>query len=255
MPDTRGARPKKGATKPVAKWKPNTVEAEAPRKRGPRVFQKSLDKRQVILASAAKVFKEKGYSEASLSMIAKEAGTFAGALYYYFESKNHLVDELLTYAVQGIDELHGVLDSLPDGTSYRERIRLALSVHLKQALQRDDFFLAYHRIIDQIPPELRERHLTKPYIYNDLWEDLISGAIKAGEIQQDTPPSVVRMLLLGATTTGIDWFHLGIDWFHLGLDIDASLPSDKSDQLADKMVTIVFEGVGLRPSGSRSLRE
>lgn len=246
MPDPKGASSKGGIAKPLTKRKGRKAGAEAPRKRAPRVFQKSLDKRQAILAAAAKVFKEKGYSEASLSMIAKEAGTFAGALYYYFESKNHLVDELLTYAVQGIDELHGLLESLPDSTSYRERIRLALSFHLKQALQRDDFFLAYHRIIDQIPPELRERHLTKPYIYNDLWEDLISGAIEAGEIQKNTPPSVVRMLLLGATVTGIDWFHLGIDWFHLGLDTDASRQSDKSDQLAEKMVAIVFDGVAVR---------
>jgi len=107
MPDAGGTSSKKGVTKPATKRKSKAADAAAPRKRAPRIFQKSLDKRQAILASAAKVFKEKGYSEASLSLIAKEAGTFAGALYYYFESKNHLVDELLTYAVQGIDELHG----------------------------------------------------------------------------------------------------------------------------------------------------
>lgn len=244
MPEDTGTNSRDEAAKPEsASSEPTKASGPARRKRAPRVFKKSLDKRQTILASAAKVFKDKGYSEASLSVIAKEAGTFAGALYYYFESKNHLVDEVLSYSVAGVDELVALIKSFSQEVPYRERIRAALTFHLTQAMQRDDFILAYWRIIDQIPAELRERHLSKPYAYNELWEDLIKGAIDAGEIRPGTPPSVVRMLLLGATVTGIDWFHLGIDWFHLGLNEAAEPRFHSPQQLADQMVAIVFDGV------------
>src|SRR5690349_6939769 len=59
------------------------------RARGRR--KKSDLKRKAIIEAAARVFKNKGYAEATLSEIGRKAGTFAGSIYYHFSSKEELV--------------------------------------------------------------------------------------------------------------------------------------------------------------------
>jgi len=47
--------------------------------------------RQLILETALRLFRERGYSETTMRAIAKEAGVAVGNAYYYFDSKEHLI--------------------------------------------------------------------------------------------------------------------------------------------------------------------
>ena len=60
--------------------KPLTPKAEATRAR--------------IRAAAMASFVERGYPDTTIRLIAKEAGVSVGNAYYYFPSKEHLVQEL-----------------------------------------------------------------------------------------------------------------------------------------------------------------
>lgn len=63
--------------------------------------------RQQILLAAFKAFAEKGYSSASMSYIAKEAGISKGLSYHYFNSKEEILQGIIDmlFAVgQGIEE-------------------------------------------------------------------------------------------------------------------------------------------------------
>jgi AcrR family transcriptional regulator len=51
--------------------------------------------RQRILDAAAKVFRSNGYSGARLSDIAALAGIQTGSMYYHFDSREALVEEVL----------------------------------------------------------------------------------------------------------------------------------------------------------------
>ncbi len=53
--------------------------------------QKSVEKFNNIKNAAAKVFREKGYKEATLEDIAKEINMLKGSLYYYIEKKEDLL--------------------------------------------------------------------------------------------------------------------------------------------------------------------
>lgn len=52
---------------------------------------KSERTRQAILAAALRLFQEGGYEAATMRAIAAEAGVSLGSAYYYFESKEHLI--------------------------------------------------------------------------------------------------------------------------------------------------------------------
>ncbi|MEO8415475.1 MAG: TetR/AcrR family transcriptional regulator [Ginsengibacter sp.] len=57
-------------------------------------------KKQQIMQAALKVFASKGFKGATINMIAKEAGMAKGLMYSYYESKEKLLGELLTFGMQ-----------------------------------------------------------------------------------------------------------------------------------------------------------
>lgn len=61
---------------------------------GPR----NKDRHQEILDAAARVITERGLAETRISDIAEQAGVSPGLILYYFESKDRLLSEALTYA-------------------------------------------------------------------------------------------------------------------------------------------------------------
>jgi TetR/AcrR family transcriptional regulator, cholesterol catabolism regulator len=58
------------------------------------------DRRDEILALAAKIFADKGYASTTVREIADAAGILSGSLYHHFDSKETILDEIM----------HGFLD-------------------------------------------------------------------------------------------------------------------------------------------------
>jgi AcrR family transcriptional regulator len=59
---------------------------------------KAKDRHQEILDAAARVITERGLAETRISDIAEQAGVSPGLILYYFESKDRLLSEALTFA-------------------------------------------------------------------------------------------------------------------------------------------------------------
>ena len=57
-------------------------------------MSKSEDTKQLILDTAKKEFMEKGYNDASVRSIAKQAGLTTGAIFRYFADKESLCPQL-----------------------------------------------------------------------------------------------------------------------------------------------------------------
>lgn len=65
------------------------------------VSERSIEStKQAVLLTASRLFLEKGYSATSLREIAKESGVNIGSLMYFFESKENILCELVTYALE-----------------------------------------------------------------------------------------------------------------------------------------------------------
>ena len=53
-----------------------------------------MDKRELLLKAATKLFVERGFHATPTSAISKEAGVSAGILFHYFKTKDELISEL-----------------------------------------------------------------------------------------------------------------------------------------------------------------
>ena len=72
-----------------------------------------VEKQQLIMGAALKLFAEKGYDATSIDKIAKEAGISKGLLYSYFKSKEELLQVLITDLLV---EFENAIDPNHDGT-------------------------------------------------------------------------------------------------------------------------------------------
>src|ERR1700686_1953648 len=104
---------------------------------------KSARTRCRILNAAAHILSVKGYAGTRLSDVAEYAEIQAPAIYYYFASRDDLIEEVM---FSGIDEmgkhLQKVLDALPLETSPMDRIMAAVEAHLRHELELSDYATA-----------------------------------------------------------------------------------------------------------------
>ncbi|MEU0672547.1 TetR/AcrR family transcriptional regulator [Streptomyces sp. NPDC006172] len=123
------------------KKKPQVTAPEPPAAGGVR------DRRGELLDTAAEVFAEQGYNATTVRKIADHAGMLAGSLYYHFDSKESMLEEILRTF---LDELWDGYDTVlgarlgPRETlealvteSFREidRHRAAVAIYQKESRQ------------------------------------------------------------------------------------------------------------------------
>jgi AcrR family transcriptional regulator len=88
------------------------------------------ERRAELLATAAEVFARQGYNATTVRQIADEAGMLAGSLYYHFDSKESMVDEILSAF---LDSLWAGYDTvLAAGLGPRETIQALVTESFRE---------------------------------------------------------------------------------------------------------------------------
>lgn len=168
---------------------------------------KSARTRERILLAAAQVLSRKGYAGTRLSDIAVLARVQAPAVYYYWPSRECLLEEVVTVGQQAtMEHVRSSLDELPAGTPAMERIARAVAAHLEVVLARSDFSQAAIRNAGQLPADIRERQLVGQRAYAEIWRDLVDDAVVSGEMAGDVDARAARMLVLGALNWAPEWW-------------------------------------------------
>jgi len=94
------------------------------------------DRRQEILAAAAQVITDRGLAETRIQDIAETCGVSTGLILYYFESKDRLLVEALTYANdQFYLRLSRELRKNPSAHEQLDRLLRSLSQREEQILR------------------------------------------------------------------------------------------------------------------------
>jgi AcrR family transcriptional regulator len=81
---------------------------------------KAASKRQRLTAATARVLHEQGVERTTIADIARAADVPAGNVYYYFKTKDELVEAALSEHTKHLEALTSQLDQLPDP---RERLK------------------------------------------------------------------------------------------------------------------------------------
>ena len=169
--------------------------------------RKATVTRERILDAAAKVLAERGYAGTRLGEIADVAGIQAPAIYYHFESREALVEEVVRVGTRKTREhVERVLADLPRELTALERLDAAVEAHLRFVLDMSDYCKAAIRNAGQLPADMRARQLEDEKAYGVLWRKLFNDAVRSGEISGTIDVRAARMLIVGALNNTPEWW-------------------------------------------------
>jgi len=168
------------------------------------------DSQRLILDTAARLFKEEGWTATSLRDIAGECGIKAGSIYYHFSSKDEIVAEVLRVGVQTtFDQVRQAVEALPVRASTDTVLRTAIRAHLRAMFHLSDYTVANLRIFGQVPPHVRDGHAPLRGEYEAYWSQLFARCAEAGTLDPERDLKLARYFLIGAMNATLDWFHQG----------------------------------------------
>lgn len=168
---------------------------------------KSGQTRERVLDATARVLNQRGYAGTRLGDIAEVAEIQAPAIYYYFSSREDVIEEVIRVGQQRVlDHVTSVLDKMPAESTAMDRILAACGAHLRMVLTLSEYASASVRNFGQLPEEMRERQLPLRTRYGQLWRELFQAAVDSGEISAEIDPSVARMLVIGALSWSPEWW-------------------------------------------------
>lgn len=163
--------------------------------------------RDRILHAAADVLSRKGYSETRLGDIAAAARLRAPAVYYYFESRESLISEVMALGQRLLREhVESALAALTDEASAMDRICTAVQAHLQVELQLSSFATAVTRNRGQLPDDVRDTLRAESSAYIELWRGLLDQARAVGAIRDELDLRAARMLIMGALNWTPEWW-------------------------------------------------
>ncbi|MZD06222.1 TetR family transcriptional regulator [Streptomyces sp. SID5785] len=156
-----------------------------PTKKKPQATTSAPERRGELLQTAAEVFAEQGYNATTVRKIADHAGMLAGSLYYHFDSKESMLEEILRTF---LDELWSGYDTVLDADlgpretlqalvteSFREidRHRPAVAIYQKESRQlaaqdRFEFLAASQRRFEKTWLTTLERGVADGVFRSDL---------------------------------------------------------------------------------------
>ncbi|MGR3321158.1 MAG: TetR/AcrR family transcriptional regulator [Pseudooceanicola sp.] len=188
--------------------------------------------RRIILERTARLLVKKGYGDTSLRDIAQACDMKAGSLYYHFDSKDVLVEEVLTEGVRRVDtRVREALEASADAPPL-DRIRIAMEIHLATLHDKSDYASAHIRCFAHVPSDIRRRLHHVREEYDAIWIDLLETADAAGLIAEDVDLATVRFALIGMMNWTLEW---------------PRVAGEKPTDLADRFFRIAFEGA-MRPA-------
>jgi TetR/AcrR family fatty acid metabolism transcriptional regulator len=161
------------------------------------------NKRERIIAAAAKLFGDRDYHDTTTAKIAEAAGVAAGTIYIYFSSK----EELLVAVFEEFLGRH--MDRLRDGVegekTPRDKLMCLLTLGLELMQNNPDsarIFLSQLRQSTKMITTVVKR---SSRVYKDIIEDVLTEGARTGLCRDVNVPAAASMLFGAFQSTVLDW--------------------------------------------------
>jgi TetR/AcrR family fatty acid metabolism transcriptional regulator len=154
------------------------------------------DKRRRILDAAVGVFAARGFYNARVSDIAREAGVADGTIYLYFKNKDDLLISLFEDRMEGI--IAAFREKLTATDSARVRLRVFVETHLRMVADQPSLAEVLTVELRQSSKFMREYKAPKFQEYLGLLEEIVELGRQSGEFREDLDPRITKRVLFGA---------------------------------------------------------
>ena len=163
---------------------------------------KGARRRESILEAASLLFAERGYAQTSIQDIADKVGVLKGSLYYYVQSKEELLYQLLVRNHESL-YAHVVVQAPQEHSTALEAVHSFVRRHVDYVLAHAELSALYVQESAALQQDkrwvsdlrrLRRRH-------EDALCALLSAAVEAGEAVDEDVVMTARAILSMANAT------------------------------------------------------
>ena len=188
------------------------------------------ERRERLVRLAAELFAEKGYQATTVRNIADEAGILSGSLYHHFDSKESIVDEILT---SFFDELAAASRAAVERggdprTVLAELVRVCCGT-LVPHRAAITVFQNERQYLAQFP---RFAYLVKTeQTVQRIYTKVLRDGRESGEFRADLDPKLTYRFVLDAIWVSVRWYRPG--------------GRLTTDQLADEYLRLLFDGLAV----------
>ncbi|WP_141577454.1 TetR/AcrR family transcriptional regulator [Actinomadura sp. WMMA1423] len=203
---------------------------DGPRRRGRGASALASERRAHLVRLAAELFAEKGFQATTVRNIADEAGILSGSLYHHFDSKESIVDEILSgFFTEVMAAYQAVIDeNLNPRDTIAGLVRVAfgtLEPHRAAiTVMQNDW--NYLRGMD------RFAYLTKSEAeIEKMWVTTLGAGQAEGLFRPDLDPKLTYRMIR-------DTVWVAVRWFRPGGRLNAQ-------GLAEHYLKVMFDGINL----------
>lgn len=176
----------------------------APETKKGRKSSRLNERRGQILEKAAHLFCVRGYDSTSMSDIADEVGITKAGLYYFVESKEHLLYLITDYGLDLLEEtVVKPLKSVEEPKALLKEL-IRLHTHMVLTRPREVTIILHERTA--LTGVYREKILQRKKEYIDYVRNLLIRLQQRGEARQDLDPTAATFFLLGALNWIYQWY-------------------------------------------------
>ncbi len=179
-----------------------------------------------ILETALTMFRERGYEGTTMRAVAREAGVSLGNAYYYFESKEHLIQAF--YERSHLDHLAACTEALENEADLRNRLRAVMRAKLGTSMPYHRFSgLLFKTAADPRSPLNPFSDESRPLRREstELFAEVVRGS--SARIHPDLEAHLPKLLWLYQMGIVLFWIH------------DTSPGCDKSYRLTERTVDLL----------------
>lgn len=168
-----------------------------------RLPRKKASKKDLIVAKASTMFREKGFPATSMRDLAESVGIEAASLYNHIQSKSEILQEIVFRTANDCNVHLSSLDD--DPMSHTKKLESLIRFHVQMMLNRfDDYCVMINEWF----------HLTEPYLTNfttqrrtyvQKMERIVEEGISTRELKPVIP--YVAVLTILSSVRGLEFWH------------------------------------------------
>ena len=185
-------------------------------------------RRDELLAIAAELFATKGFKNTTVRDIAEAAGILSGSLYHHFDSKESMVDEILS-SFQA--ELFGTYSEILDSTADpRAKLEAVVRVSFEAIDHHRNEVAIFQNEADYLGTFDRFAYLAERNQQSrEVWLTLLNEGVSAGALRTDIDVELVYRFIRDTVWVAVRWYRPGAKLSH--------------HDIADQYLTILLDGI------------
>ncbi|MEV6550793.1 TetR/AcrR family transcriptional regulator [Streptomyces sp. NPDC051597] len=189
------------------------------------------ERRAELLATAAEVFAAQGYNATTVRRIADEAGLLAGSLYYHFDSKESMLDEILSTFLDQLWEGYDAV--LAAGLGPRETIEALVTESFREIDRHRAAVAIYQKESRHLTELPRFAYLTDSQRrFEQAWLGTLERGVAAGAFRADLDVRLTYRFVRDTVWVAASWYRPG--------------GQHSPEEIARQYLSMVLDGIAVR---------